>query len=55
MFGEKEPFEDEVRLWLAERSIEEALEEAEITPEAALMLLLQLGYIKIPPWVSDAD
>lgn len=55
MFGEKEPFEDEVRLWLAERSIEEALEEAEITPEAALMLLLQLGYIGLPPWLGEAE
>lgn len=53
MFGEIEPFEAEARLWLNERSIEEALEEAEVTPEAVLMLLLQLGVIILPPWISN--
>lgn len=53
MFGEREPFEDEVKLWLAERSIEEALEEAEITEEQVLILLLQLGIIVLPPWLED--
>lgn len=55
MFGEVEPYEVEVKLWLAERSIEEALEEAEITPEACLMLLLQLGVVVLPPWLDDTN
>lgn len=55
MFGEKEPFEDEVRLWLAERSIDEALDEAEITQEACLMLLLSLGVITLPPWLEHGQ
>ena len=53
MFGEKEPFEDEVKLWLAERFIDEALDEADITQEQVLILLLQLGYIRLPPWLED--
>lgn len=55
MFNEKEPFEMEVREWLRERSIEEALEEADITNEAVLQYLLQAGYIKLPPWLEDYE
>lgn len=52
MFGEREPFEEVSLEWLRERSIEDALDEAEITAEQVLMLLLQLGYIKLPPWLE---
>jgi hypothetical protein len=53
MFGEKEPFEEVSLEWLRERTIDEALDEAEITQEQVLMILLQLGYIKLPPWLDD--
>lgn len=53
MHGEHEPFELEARAWLKERSIDEALAEGEITEEDVLMVLLQLGYITLPPWLED--
>lgn len=53
MFNEKEPYEMEVREWLRERSIEEALEEGGIDEVQVLCLLLSMGLITLPPWLED--
>lgn len=42
------PFEDDVRIWLEEFSLEDILERCEITPEEVLCILLEQGRIQIP-------
>jgi hypothetical protein len=58
MFGEREPFELEIRQLLELYTLDDLLDELEITPEEMLTILLVGGHVVLPPWLeepSDAE
>lgn len=52
MFGERDKFEAEIRELLALYSLEDALEEMELSPEETLSILLNGGYVCLPPFLT---
>lgn len=52
MFGERDPFEEQIKILLLEYSIEELLEVLDITEYAVISLLLNEGYCVLPPWME---
>lgn len=52
MFGERDRFEREIRELLAVFSIEDALEEMDISPEEVLSILLNGGHCVVPDFIQ---
>jgi hypothetical protein len=40
-------------MWLKTEDLEEILEQCDLTPEIALLILWQHGHIALPPWLED--
>lgn len=53
MFGEREPFEQEIKQLLELYTLDDLLDELEITPEEMLTILLVGGHVVLPPWMED--
>ena len=51
MFGERDPFEEQIKILLQEYSVEELLEILDITEYAVISLLLNEGHCCLPPWL----
>jgi hypothetical protein len=45
--------EDKIKMWLELFSIEDILEQSDITEERVLEILLEDGYIVFPPWMME--
>ncbi len=52
MFGERDKFELEIRAILDMYSLEEALEEMDLSPEEVLSILLNGGHCLLPPYLE---
>jgi len=53
VFGERDPFEEQIKILLQEYCIEELLEVLDITEYAVISLLLNEGYCVLPPWLQQ--
>lgn len=53
MFGERDPFEEQIKILLQEYCIEDLLEVLDITEYAVISLLLNEGYCVLPPWLAQ--
>lgn len=55
MFGERDPFEEQIKLLLQEYCLEDLLEVLDITEYAVISLLLNEGYCVLPPWLEIVE
>ncbi len=55
MFGERDPFEEQIKVLLLEYSLEELFEVLDITEYAVISILLNEGYCVLPPWIEKEE
>jgi hypothetical protein len=55
VFGECDPYEEQIKILLQEYCIEDLLEVLDITEYAVISLLLNEGYCVLPPWLQQEE
>lgn len=55
MFGERDPFEEQIKILLQEYCMEDLLEILDITEYAVISILLNEGYCVLPPWLLEKE